>query len=119
MALSKNEVVLKGSKIEALSCVGLAVPTPQKFTKKSPPEVLPTAHAADMVGTYKRLTHGAGGLFACALPTRLQVARHAQRVAIEKPCRQRQKVAGPVVRVADDGIVRERDEHCHDLTAWD
>ena len=104
--------------MKALSCVGLAVPTPQKFTKKSPPEVPPTAHAADMVGAYKRLTHGAGGLFACALPTRLQVARHAQRVAIEKPCRQRQKVAGPVVRVGDDGLTRERDEHCHDLSAW-
>ena len=114
----ENEVVLKGSKIEALSCVGLAVPTPQKFTKKSPPEVLPTAHAADIVGTYKRLTHGAGGLF-CTLPARLRAARNAQRVAIEKPCRQRQKVAGPVVRVDDDGLTRERDEHCHDLSAWD
>ena len=32
---------------------------------------------------------------------------------------QRQKVAGPVVRVGDDGLTRERDEHCHDLSAWD
>ena len=114
----ENEVVLKGSKIEALSCVGLAVPTPQKFTKKAPPEVPPTAPAVADMGTYKRLTHGAGGLF-CTLPARLRAARNAQQVAIEKPCRQRQKVAGPVVRVGDDGLTRERDEHCHDLSAWD
>lgn len=116
----ENEVVLKGSKIEALSCVGLAVPTPQKFTKKAPPEVPPTAHAVDMVGTYRRLTHGAGGLFACAVPERLMAAKAAQQAALAKPCRQRQRVsAGPVVRVDDDGLTRERDEHCHDLTAWD
>ena len=116
----ENEVVLKGSKIEALSCVGLAVPTPQKFTKKAPPEVPPTAHAVDMVGTYRRLAHGAGGLFACAVPERLMAAKAAQQAALAKPCRQRQRVsAGPVVRVGDDGLTRERDEHCHDLTAWD
>ena len=115
----ENEVVLKGSKIEALSCVGLAVPTPQKFTKKAPPEVPPTAHAVDMVGTYKRLTHGAGGLFACAVPERLMAAKAAQQAALEKTCRQRQRVsAGPVVRV-DDGLTRERfGEGCHDLSAW-
>lgn len=26
---------------------------------------------------------------------------------------------GPVVRVGDDGLTRERDEHCRDLSAWD
>lgn len=83
--------------------------------EKAPPEVHPVV--ADM-GTYKRLTHGAVGLF-CTVPARLRAARNAQRVAIEKPCRQRQKVAGPVVRVGDDGLTRERDEHCHDLSAWD
>ena len=24
-----------------------------------------------------------------------------------------------LVRVGDDGLTRERDEHCHDLSAWD
>ena len=117
----ENEVVLKGSKIEALSCVGLAVPTPQKFTKKAPPEVPPTAHAVDMVGTYRRLAHGAGGLFACAVPERLMAAKAAQQAALEKTCRQRQRVsAGPVVRVGDDGIIRERGgDDCHDVSAWD
>lgn len=116
----ENEVVLKGSKIEALSCVGLAVPTSQKFTKKAPPEVPPTAHVVDMVGTYKRLTHGAGGLFACAVPERLMAAKAAQQAALAKPCRQRQRVsAGPVVRVDDGGIIRERGgDGCHDLSAW-
>lgn len=115
----ENEVVLKGSKIEALSCVGLAVPTPQKFTKKSPPEVPPTAHAADMVGTYKRLAHGAGGLFACALPARLSAARAAQRVAIAKAtckrCTPSDEPAAPTAP-ADD-VVRVKDEHCHDTSA--
>ena len=112
----ESEVVLEGSKIEGQSCVALAHQPPQIFTQKAPPEVHPVV--ADM-GTYKRLKRGAVGLF-CTVPARLQVARHAQRVAIEKPCRQRQRVAaGPVVRVGDDGLTRERDEHCHDLTAWD
>lgn len=100
------------------TCVGELNQITFTAPEKAPPEVHPVV--ADMGTTYKRLTHGAGGLFACALPARLQVARHAQRVAIEKPCRQRQRVAaGPVVRVGDDGLTRERDEHCHDLSAWD
>ena len=52
--------------------------------------------------------------------TRMAVAKAAQQAALAKPCRQRQRVsAGPVVCVGDDGLTRERDEHCHDLTAWD
>lgn len=97
------------------TCVGELNQITFTAPEKAPPEVHPVV--ADM-GTYKRLTHGAGGLF-CTLPARLRAARNAQRVAIEKPCRQRQKVAGPVVRVGDDGLTRERDEHCHDLSAWD
>lgn len=114
----ESEVVLEGSKIEGQSCVALAHQPPQISTQKAPPEVHPSAPVVADMGTYKRLTHGAVGLF-CTVPARLRAARNAQRVAIEKPCRQRQKVAGPVVRVDDDGLTRERDEHCHDLTAWD
>lgn len=97
------------------TCVGELNQITFTAPEKAPPEVHPVV--ADM-GTYKRLTHGAVGLF-CTVPARLRAARNAQRVAIEKPCRQRQKVAGPVVRVGDDGLTRERDEHCHDLSAWD
>lgn len=97
------------------TCVGELNQITFTAPEKAPPEVHPVV--ADM-GTYKRLTHGAVGLF-CTVPARLRAARHAQRFAIEKPCRQRQKVAGPVVRVGDDGLTRERDEHCHDLSAWD
>ena len=51
--------------------------------------------------------------------TRMAVAKAAQQAALAKPCRQRQRVsAGPVVRVGDDGLTRERDEHCHDTAAW-
>ncbi len=103
-----------------LSCVGELNQITFTAPKKAPPEVPPTAHAVDMVGTYRRLTHGAGGLFACAVPERLMAAKAAQQAALAKTCRQRQRVsAGPVVRVDDDGLTRERDEHCHDLTAWD
>lgn len=53
--------------------------------------------------------------------TRMAVAKAAQQAALAKPCRQRQRVsAGPVVRVGDDGLTRERfGEGCHDTSAWD
>lgn len=100
------------------TCVGELNQTTFTAPQKAPPEVPPAAPAVADMGVYKRLTHGAGGLF-CTLPARLRAARHAQRVAIEKPCNPRKVAAWPVVRVGDDGIVRERDELAHDLSAWD
>lgn len=52
--------------------------------------------------------------------TRMAVAKAAQQAALAKPCRQRQRVStGPVVRVGDDGLTRERfGEGCHDTSAW-
>ena len=103
---------------------GSCEPAPTDYTAHTPsattapPEVPPTAHAVADMGTYKRLAHDAGGLFACALPARLSAARAAQQVAIAKTCKRPRLTAVPTVHVDDDGIVRERDELAHDLSAW-
>ena len=108
------------------TCVGELNQITFTAPEKAPPEVHPSA-PAEVITTMVELWERVGCRSnwktppapAVPPPARLQVARHAQQAAIEKPCRQRQKVAGPVVRVGDDGLTRERDEHCHDLSAWD
>ena len=50
---------------------------------------------------------------------RLAQARAAQCIAETRHARQATaSPLRPAVRVGDDGFTRERDEHCHDLSAW-
>lgn len=50
---------------------------------------------------------------------RLSVAHAAQQCAIAKHARPATRKAAPVVRQDSDGYSRIRDEHAHDLSAWD
>lgn len=98
-AAIETEVVLSGEKMQALSCVGLHPKRHTKFTNES---------ITTMVELWQRV--GIRSLLKTVpQSSRLMTARAAQRAALaKKPCH----------RAAPDDVVRVRDEHCHDLTAW-
>lgn len=52
---------------------------------------------------------------------RLLMARAAQRIAIAASTTRKtpKSVPAPTARIDDDGTTRERDEHAHDLSAWE
>lgn len=98
-----------GAKHRTLSCVGFARSTP---SKQHPPAIHSLAELWAVAGCSSH--------WKASRVDRLGIARAAQQRALarhaSKPPRPSQ---APTVHVGDDGLTRERDEHAHDLSAWD
>ncbi|WP_087744234.1 MULTISPECIES: plasmid recombination protein [unclassified Acidovorax] len=99
----------QGEKIQSLSCVGFARSTP---SKQHPPAIRSLAELWAVAGCSSH--------WKASRVDRLGIARAAQQRALarhaSKPPRPSQ---APTVHVGVDGLTRERDEHAHDLSAWD
>lgn len=97
----------QGENHRTLSCVG--------FDHKTPPQPSPKA-----IESLDDLWCAVGHRAWCTTKRndRLQKAHAAQQSAIARHT-QHTTTPPPAPRVDDDGLTRERDEHCHDLSAWD
>lgn len=99
----------EGAKHRTLSCVGFAHSTP---SKQHPPATNSLAEPWTVVGcdSHWKKPH----------QDRLSIACAAQQAALSRHASKPHRPApAPAVRVGDDGLIRERDEYAHDLSAWD
>lgn len=98
-----------GEKHRTLSCVGFAHSPP---SKQPMPAITSAGKLWDVVGSRSQWT--------APRQDRLRVARAAQQQAIARHShRPPQQRPSPALRIGDDCLTRERDEYCHDLSAWD
>lgn len=99
----------EGVKHRTLSCVGFAHSTP---SKQPLPAITSSGMLWDIVGRRSQWTAPRQDRLRVARAAQQQaIARHSQKLPKQRPA--------PARRIGDDGLTRERDEYCHDLSAWD
>ncbi len=110
-------------KHQALSCVGLLHQTTLASAQKAPPAtVAEPVNQSQAIHTLAALWATVGCRSSWTAPTkaeRMMRAREAQQRAIDRH-RLKPATLAPVVDHCQDhdGLTRERDEHAHDLSAW-
>ena len=98
-----------GAKHRNLSCVGFAHRNLPKEPQKAV-ETLTELWALVGCKAFVKPLHG----------DRFQVARDAEQQAIDRQARRSRPLPSlPATRTDEDGLTRIRDEHAHDLSAWD
>jgi len=123
IGLEKGPIGLanEAQKHQALSCVGLASQKPQTTaTNGTQATGQPTAEQP-AITTLAELWEAVGcrSQRVTRTPDRLIVARAAQQSAIARHTpKPSTRPTAPAIRVGDDGTIRVRDEHAHDLSAW-